>query len=125
MQVSLLPLQRNQLSYRWLSLTLFYFHSISYSYKIKFKMTTNGTAAVAALQLPIFDISDPTPEVGRSMIEAAAKYGFLYVDTKGTDFTEAIVDRQFEMVFGLSLMAPRKRTDACAPVQEILLLSSS
>ena len=63
-------------------------------------MTTNGTTVVATLQLPIFDISDPTPEVGRSMIEAAAKYGFLYVDTKGTDFTEAIVDRQFEMVSG-------------------------
>ena len=74
-------------------------------------MTTNGITAVAALQLPIFDISDPTPEVGRSMIEAAAKYGFLYVDTKGTDFTEAIVDRQFELVSDLSLMAPQKRTD--------------
>jgi len=57
------------------------------------------------------------------MIEAAAKYGFLYVDTKGTDFTEAIVDRQFEMVSGLSLMVPRKRADECAPVEEILLLS--
>jgi len=88
-------------------------------------MTTNGATAVAALQLPIFDISDPTPEVGRSMIEAAAKYGFLYVDTKGTGFTEAIVDRQFEMVSGLSLMIPRKRADECAPVEEILLLSES
>ena len=71
-------------------------------------MTTNGATAVAALQLPIFDISDPTPEVGRSMIEAAAKYGFLYVDTKGTGFTEATVDRQFEMVSGLSLTIPPK-----------------
>ena len=69
-------------------------------------MTTNGVTAVATLQLPIFDISDPTPEVGRSMIEAAAKYGFLYVDTKGTDFTEAMVDRQFEMVCGFSSLIP-------------------
>ena len=71
-------------------------------------MTTNGTTAVTTLQLPILDISDPTPEVGRSMIEAAAKYGFLYIDTKGTDFTEAIVDRQFEMVSDFSLMTPPK-----------------
>ena len=61
-------------------------------------MAVNGATPVAAVRLPIFDISDPTPEVGRSMIEAAAKYGFLYVDTKGTDFTDAIVDRQFETV---------------------------
>ena len=61
-------------------------------------MTVSGVTPVAAVKLPIFDISDPTPEVGRSMIEAAAKYGFLYIDTKGTDFTESIVDRQFETV---------------------------
>jgi hypothetical protein len=65
-------------------------------------MTTNGAAPVAAVRLPIFDISDPTPEGGRSMIAAAAKYGFLYVDTKGTDFTQAIVDRVFETVCRLS-----------------------
>ena len=57
------------------------------------------------------------------MIEAAAKYGFLYVDTKGTDFTEAIVDRQFEMVSGLSLTTPLKTADEFAPVEEFLLLS--
>src|SRR3954454_18971759 len=82
----LLSLQRNQFQCPWLSLILFHFYSIGYPYTIKIKMTTNGATAVATLQLPIFDISDPTPEVGRSMIEAAAKYGFLYVDTKGTDF---------------------------------------
>jgi len=56
------------------------------------------------------------------MIEAAAKYGFLYVDTKGTGFTEAIVDRQFEVVSGLSLTTPRKPANDCALVEEILLL---
>lgn len=61
-------------------------------------MTTNRAAPVAAVQLPIFDISDPTPDVGRSMIAAAAKHGFLYIDTRGTDFTETIVDRLFETV---------------------------
>jgi hypothetical protein len=50
------------------------------------------------IELPIIDISSPTLEVGRQMIDAAAKYGFLYVDTKGTDFTAEMVDREFELV---------------------------
>jgi hypothetical protein len=54
--------------------------------------------SATAVQLPTFDISNPTPEVGRSMIAAAAKYGFLYIDTKGIDFTEAIVDGMFQTV---------------------------
>jgi hypothetical protein len=78
-------------------------------------MATNGATPVAAVQLPIFDISDPTPEVGRSMIAAAAKYGFLFLDTKGTDFAEAIVDRVFETV---------RRRMASSPYLLIPLLQS-
>ena len=60
----------------------------------------NGTAHANGdtVQLPVIDISNPTPDVGRQMIDAAAKYGFLYIDTKGTDFTQEVVDRQFELV---------------------------
>jgi hypothetical protein len=68
------------------------------SYQEEFGMTTNMPPGAAAVQLPTFDISNPTPEVGRSMIAAAAKYGFLYIDTKGTDFTEPIVDGIFQIV---------------------------
>jgi hypothetical protein len=50
------------------------------------------------VKLPVINISDPTPQVGRLMIDAAAKYGFLYIDTSGTEFTPEIVDRQFELV---------------------------
>ncbi len=50
------------------------------------------------LTLPVLDISDLTAEGGRQMIDAAAKHGFLYVDTRGTDFTPEVVDRQFELV---------------------------
>lgn len=63
-------------------------------------MGTNGPET-QAVQLPIIDISDPTPEVARSMIDAAVKFGFLYIDTKGTDFTEEIVDRHFDLVCDL------------------------
>jgi hypothetical protein len=55
----------------------------------------SGDGAVA---LPIINIADPTPEVGRQMIDAAAVYGFLYIDPRGTDFTPEIVERQFELV---------------------------
>jgi hypothetical protein len=50
------------------------------------------------VKLPIINISETTPEVGHQMIDAAAKYGFLYIDTRGTGFTPEIVERQFELV---------------------------
>lgn len=51
--------------------------------------------AGVAVHLPVIDISNPTLEVGKEMIAAAAQYGFLYIDTHGTGFTEEIVDREF------------------------------
>ncbi len=50
------------------------------------------------VHLPVINISDPTPEIGRQMIDAAAKHGFLYIDTRGTDFAPENVERQFELV---------------------------
>jgi hypothetical protein len=96
------------------------FHAVQYH---KFKMTTIGAPPVAAVQLPVFDISDPTPEVGRSMIAAAAKYGFLYIDNKGIDFTEAIVDRVFGVVCTLPLRSITRLADQSALVEEFLLLA--
>lgn len=52
---------------------------------------------VAAIQLPIINISNPTSTVGTQMLEAAREFGFLYIDPKGTDFTEDLVNRQFEL----------------------------
>jgi hypothetical protein len=61
--------------------------------------TTNGVPpGHDILTLPIINISDPTLEVGRQMIDAAARYGFLYIDTRGTDFTPEVVERQFALV---------------------------
>jgi isopenicillin N synthase-like dioxygenase len=51
------------------------------------------------IELPIIDISNPNdPNVGKAMLDAAAKYGFLYVDSKGTDFAAEDVKRAFELV---------------------------
>ncbi|EAW17576.1 putative oxidoreductase, 2OG-Fe(II) oxygenase family [Aspergillus fischeri NRRL 181] len=57
------------------------------------------TSAVGPpIELPIIDISNPDdPNVGKAMLDAAAKYGFLYVDSKGTDFAAGDVNRAFEL----------------------------
>ncbi|KAB8235115.1 putative oxidoreductase, 2OG-Fe(II) oxygenase family [Aspergillus alliaceus] len=50
------------------------------------------------IELPILDITDPNdPAVGKAMLDAAAKYGFLYVNSKGTDFAVSDVERAFEL----------------------------
>ena len=50
------------------------------------------------VRLPIIDISEPTIAVGRQMVDAAAKHGFLYINLNGTDFSEDGIDRMFELV---------------------------
>jgi hypothetical protein len=53
----------------------------------------------APIELPVIDISDPhDPAVGKAMLDAAAKYGFLYVNSKGSDFTPKDVDHAFGLV---------------------------
>ncbi|KAL4741935.1 hypothetical protein BDV11DRAFT_181700 [Aspergillus similis] len=53
--------------------------------------------AGTSIELPILDISNPeNPAVGEAMLDAATKYGFLYVDSKGTDFTAEDVRKAFE-----------------------------
>ncbi|KAJ5246186.1 hypothetical protein N7468_001169 [Penicillium chermesinum] len=50
------------------------------------------------IELPVIDISNPhDPAVGKAMLDAAAKYGFLYVNSKGTDFTAEDVNHAFSL----------------------------
>lgn len=54
---------------------------------------------MAAINLPIIDISNPhDPSVGKAMLDAAAKYGFLYVASQSTDFSPDDVGRAFGLV---------------------------
>jgi isopenicillin N synthase-like dioxygenase len=65
-----------------------------------------------SIQLPVIDISEFSPEVGKRVLDAATKYGFLYLNTKGTGFTEELVKREFEFsrqFFGL----PEAEKAAC------------
>ncbi|KAJ5456711.1 hypothetical protein N7530_011985 [Penicillium desertorum] len=65
------------------------------------------------IELPVIDISNPhDPAVGKAMLDAAAKYGFLYVNSKGTDFTTEDVDH----AFGLSkkfFLSPVQEKQTC------------
>ena len=50
----------------------------------------------SAIRLPVIDISNFSEQVGKQVLEAATKYGFLYINTNGTGFTENLVTREFE-----------------------------
>ncbi|RAL13958.1 putative oxidoreductase, 2OG-Fe(II) oxygenase family [Aspergillus homomorphus CBS 101889] len=59
---------------------------------------TDATPVGAPIDLPVLDVSNPLdPVAGKAMLDAATKYGFLYVDSKGTDFTPDDVKRAFEL----------------------------
>lgn len=61
--------------------------------------TARMSGVTSPIELPVIDISNPhDPDVGKSMLDAAAKYGFLYVDSKGSDFTREDVDHAFDLV---------------------------
>lgn len=58
-----------------------------------------GPTTTSPIQLPIIDISNPDdPVVGKAMLDAAIKYGFFYVDGRGSDFSAEEVERIFELV---------------------------
>ncbi|OJD15967.1 hypothetical protein AJ78_03836 [Emergomyces pasteurianus Ep9510] len=51
----------------------------------------------APLELPVINISEATPTVGKAMIDAATKYGFFYVDSASSDFSNDDVESAFAM----------------------------
>lgn len=51
------------------------------------------------IALPLLNIADPTSrDAGKAMLDAAARYGFLYVDSAGTAFGAEDVDQVFGLV---------------------------
>ena len=66
---------------------------------------TNGEKT-SAINLPIIDISSFDLATGKGMLDAATKYGFLYISTPSTVFTPEVIDQVFalsEQVFSLTL----------------------
>jgi isopenicillin N synthase-like dioxygenase len=63
-------------------------------------MAATTAGPTSPIQLPIIDISNPEdPVIGKAMLDAAIKYGFFYVDSKGSDFSKEEVDRMFGLVW--------------------------
>jgi hypothetical protein len=51
------------------------------------------------IELPLIDItSSDLDAAGKAMLDAAVRYGFLYIDSRTTVFSSTDVDRTFEMV---------------------------
>jgi hypothetical protein len=55
-------------------------------------------AGLKSPQIPVIDISNPTLECGREIVDAAARSGFLYVKVGGSDIPPQAIDRAFELV---------------------------
>lgn len=61
----------------------------------------------STIDLPIIDISNFDLATGKAMLDAATKYGFLYISTTSTSFTPEVIDQQFGLskeVFSLPLV---------------------
>lgn len=77
-----------------------------------------------SVDLPLFDISHETPELGEAIVKAAAEWGFLWIaaspttehsENNGTyDFGEDIVDNAFNISRRFFKEAPMAEKAACA-----------
>ncbi|KAJ5398313.1 Oxidoreductase 2OG-Fe(II) oxygenase family [Penicillium cosmopolitanum] len=57
-----------------------------------------ATNMASPIRLPMVDLSDPdTAAAGKALLNAAIEYGFLYIDSRTSKFTECDVERVFKM----------------------------
>ena len=71
----------------------------------------NATIDLPIIDLPIIDISTFDHATGKAMLDAATKYGFLYISTPSTVFTPEVIDQEFtlsEKVFSLPTEEKKK-----------------
>ena len=54
----------------------------------------------SSLKIPVIDIVDAVenPNTAKQLIDAVARYGFVYIRGEGTGFTKPILDKVFELV---------------------------
>jgi hypothetical protein len=51
------------------------------------------------MEIPAINISQPTAEVGAALVEAAATYGFVFIENEGSDIPQEMRERMFHLVF--------------------------
>jgi hypothetical protein len=49
-------------------------------------------------QIPVIDISNGNDQTAHDLVDAATRYGFVFIKSKGLGFSVEIVDRMFELV---------------------------
>ncbi|KAJ9609148.1 hypothetical protein H2200_006919 [Cladophialophora chaetospira] len=80
-------------------------------------------ASDESVDLPLFDISQETPELGRAIVKAAAKWGFLWIagspvaddggDKSACDLNEEVVDHIFDISRSFFKDAPEGEKERC------------
>jgi hypothetical protein len=48
--------------------------------------------------IPIIDPSNPSPEVAKEVLDAAASHGFLFIKNDGVTIPPAAIEAMFELV---------------------------
>jgi isopenicillin N synthase-like dioxygenase len=81
-------------------------------------------ASSESVDLPLFDISRETPELGQALVNAAAKWGFLWIvggpapgssgDSESYDLNENLVDKVFDISRSFFKDTPASEKDACS-----------
>jgi isopenicillin N synthase-like dioxygenase len=84
----------------------------------------NAAASDEVIDLPLFDISRETPELGKAVVQAAAKWGFLWVagspgpdgpgDETGYDLDEEVVDNVFSISESFFKETPASEKQRCS-----------
>lgn len=55
------------------------------------------------IDLPVLDISTPNAQVGRELVDAAVRYGFVFIRNQGSEIPPTEIDQAFELVGRLVL----------------------
>lgn len=55
-------------------------------------------ANVEDIPIPVVDISNVDTQTGADLVDAIAKWGFVFVKGKGLGFTPRVIDHTFELV---------------------------
>ncbi|KAH0547561.1 hypothetical protein FGG08_000286 [Glutinoglossum americanum] len=59
------------------------------------------------VQIPVIDIANPTLKTGEELVDAAARYGFVFIRNQGSDISPPEIDKTFETVSTLRLDIPQ------------------
>jgi hypothetical protein len=55
-------------------------------------------SAEADVQIPVIDIANPNLKTGEELVDAAARYGFVFIRNQGGDISPPEIDKIFETV---------------------------